>query len=236
MELTQDDLKLFDIQIFQPKNGYRYSLDPLLLSRFCPNLITGANIADLGAGCGIISMVLSRLNATASVTAVENNPDMAALVNKNIQHNGLSAKISVLAEDVISLRKALPDSTFDLVVSNPPFRILGNGKTSPKAGRDTARHESTAGLADFLAAAKFLVKPSGRICFIQIPSRLAEFMVLAAQLKLSVLRLRMIHNNASAPATMFLIELAKGRRTSPTVEPPLFVRDMSGEYTDEVWR
>jgi tRNA1Val (adenine37-N6)-methyltransferase len=161
---------------------------------------------------------------------------MATLVERNVQHNALAERVSVHGGDVIDLRGTFPDSTFDLVVSNPPFRTPWSGRISPKAGRDAARHETTAGLADFIAAAKYLVKPSGKICFIQLPSRLAEFMALAADMKLSVLRLRMIHNNAGAPAAMFMAELAKGRRSAPVIEPPLFVRDMSGEYTDEVWR
>jgi len=233
--LTLDDLKRFDLQLFQPRQGYRYSLDPLLLARFCSEVKSGGNIIDLGAGCGIISLVLARINTTALVTAVENNPDMAALVERNIQHNDLDGRVSVLAEDVVDLRSRYPVSTFDLVVSNPPFRKSGSGKVSPLAGRDSARHETTAGLSDFLAVAKYLVKPSGKICFIQLPSRLPEFMALATELKLSVLRVRMIHSNAASPATMFMIELAKGRRSAPVIEPPLFVRDMDGEYTDQVW-
>jgi tRNA1Val (adenine37-N6)-methyltransferase len=234
---TQDDLKLFNLQLFQPSHGYRYSLDPLLLARFCGLFKENeGSIIDLGAGCGIISLVLARINLAASVVAVENNPEMAALIEQNIHHNELVGRVSVSAEDVINLRTCYPDSTFDLVVSNPPFRTPRSGKVSPHPGRDAARHETTAGLADFMAAAKYLVKPSGRICFIQIPSRMPEFMALVSQMKLSVLRLRMIHNNAGSPATMFMAELAKGRRTAPIVEPPLFVRDMDGEYTDEVWR
>lgn len=234
--LTQDDLKLFDLQLFQPRHGYRYSLDPLLLARFCAEVKQGGSIADLGAGCGIIALVLARINPEATVVAVENNPEMAALTERNILHNDLGGRVSVQGEDVINLRKSCPDSTFDLVVSNPPFRSAGSGRISPRAGRDAARHETTAGLADFIAAAKYLVKPSGRICFIQLPSRLPEFMALAAGMKLSVLRMRMIHNNAASPATMFMAELAKGRRTAPVVEPPLFVRDLAGEYTAAVWR
>lgn len=233
---TQDELKLFELQLFQPRQGYRYSLDALLLARFCAGIKPGGRIIDLGAGCGIIAFVLARINADATVVAVEKNPAMAELVKRNIQHNELSGRVSVLAEDVINLRRQFTDSTFDLVVSNPPFRVPGSGRISPRAGRDTARHETTAGLADFLEAAKYLVKPSGRICIIHLPARLPELVALALQMKLSVLRLRMIHNNAESPATMFMAELAKGRRSAPVVEPPLFVRDMQGEYTDEVWR
>lgn len=234
--LTQDEIKKFDLQLYQPRHGYRYSLDPLLLARFCSEVKPGGSIIDLGAGCGIISLVLARINPSASVTAVENNPEMAALVEQNIQHNDLAGRVSVLAEDILNLRKKFPVSTFDLVVSNPPFRKSGSGKVSPRAGRDSARHETTAGLSDFLAAAKYLVKPTGKICFIQLPSRLPEFMMLASEMKLSLLRLRMIHSNTESPATMFMAELVKGRRSTPVVEAPLFVRDMNGEYSDEVWR
>lgn len=234
--MTLDDLNLFNLQLFQPRQGYRYSLDPLLLARFCPDVPQNGAVIDLGAGCGIISLVLGRIHPTASVVAVENNPAMAALVERNILHNGLFGRVSALCDDVLYLRAKQPDSRFDLVVSNPPFRPAGSGKISPRAGRDAARHETTAKLADFIAAAKYLVKPSGRICMIQLPARLAEFMSLAVEMKLAVLRIRMVHGNAASPATMFMVELAKGRRSSPVVEPPLFVRDMAGEYTDEVWR
>ena len=234
--LTEDELKLFGLRLFQPKQGYRYSLDALLLARFCPLLKPGGSIIDLGAGCGVIGLVLARVNPDASVVAVEKNPAMAGIVERNIRHNDLAGRVSLQAEDILHLRKTYPDSSFDLVVSNPPFRTAGSGRVSPHAGRDAARHETTAGLADFMTAAKYLVKPSGRICLIQLPSRLAELMALAAGLKLSVLRLRTIHNNAESPATMFMVELAKGRRSAPVVEAPLFVRDLQGEYTDEVWR
>ena len=233
---TLDDLKSFSLRIFQPQRGYRYSLDPLLLARFSPSVAGEGRIADLGAGCGIIGLVLARVNPLAHVTAIENNPEMALIAGRNAEHNGLSDRVTVLADDVLNLRSHFADSLFDLVVCNPPFRAPHSGRISPRAGRDSARHETTACLADFLGSAKYLVKPSGRICFIQLPSRLHEFMSIAAEMKLSVLRLRMVHNNAASPAAMFMAELAKGRRASPVVEAPLFVRDMNGDYTDEVWR
>jgi len=222
--LTLDELKEFNLQLYQPRLGYRYSLDPLLLARFCGQPLSGGGIIDLGAGCGIIALLLARINPAVSVVAVENNPDMAELVDKNIQHNNLDGRVSLHAEDVVNLRKNHSVSTFDLVVSNPPFRTAGSGKVSPRSGRDSARHETTATLADFMAAAKYLVKSTGKICFIQLPARLPEFMALAVDLKLSVLRLRMVHSDAESPATMFMAELAKGRKCTPVVEAPLFVR------------
>jgi tRNA1Val (adenine37-N6)-methyltransferase len=195
-----------------------------------------AVVADLGTGCGVIPLVLARRSPDASFVAIENNPDMAVLAGENVQANGLDGRIEIVVDDILNVRPRFPVSSFDAVVSNPPFRSPHSGKTSPHAGRDTARHESTAGLADFLAAAKYLVKPAGRIFFIYPPSRLTEFIRCAGELKLAMLRLRMIHGTAQAVAKMFLVELAKGSRGDVTVEPPLIVHDQLGGYSGEVAR
>ncbi|MBL0225900.1 MAG: methyltransferase, partial [Geobacteraceae bacterium] len=195
-----------------------------------------AVVADLGTGCGVIPLVLARKSPDARCVAFENNPDMAAIARENVCVNGLDGRIEIICEDIIDVRTGFPVSSFDVVVSNPPFRSPHSGKTSPHIGRDTARHESSAGLADFLASAKYLVKPSGRMFFIYPPSRLAEFICCVGELKLAILRLRMVHGNEQAAAKMFMVELAKGRRGDVTVEAPLIVYDTHGGYSDEVAR
>jgi tRNA1Val (adenine37-N6)-methyltransferase len=89
-------------------------------------------------------------------------------------------------------------------------------------------------LADFLAVAKYLVKPHGRIAFIHHPSRLAELFVAAAALKLAPLRLRLVHDTTGAAARMVLLEFAKGRTGTLAVLEPLLVRSPDGEYGAEV--
>lgn len=234
-DLTLDELRTHGLKIMQPVSGYRFSLDPLILCSFV-QVKEGANVCDLGTGCGIIPLVLARQTGAAAITGVEFQESMAELARRNISLNGLDDRISVLSEDITSLRGRLPASSFDLVVSNPPYRRPGTGRVSPLAGRDRARHESTATLADFLAMAKYLVKPGGRICFIYHPSRLVELFNEAVSLKLAPLRLRMVHGNSTAEAGMFLVELVKGRRGDLSVLPPLFVYAGDGGYSSEMQR
>src|SRR6185369_2915808 len=194
----------------------------LLLADFV-RVADNARIIDLGTGCGIIPMLLCRRFPGASVAGIDFNMDMAELAKENVLINGLADRIDIVCGDVITVKSLFPVSSFDGVVANPPFRTTNSGRLSPKAGRDTARHESTAGMADFLSAAKFLVKPSGRIWFIHHPDRLIEFIRCAGEQKLAVLRLRMVHGNINTPAKMFLAELAKARKGTTTVLPPLIV-------------
>ncbi|QOX79699.1 methyltransferase [Trichlorobacter lovleyi] len=233
-DLTQDELKRFGLTLLQPRQGYRFTLDPLLL---CDFSAAGeeTSIVDLGTGCGVMALVLARMAAAAHITAFEQDAAAVELTQQNILLNGLGDRVAVLHEDVLQVRRHLPVSSCDLVVSNPPYRKQGRGRLNPHPGKLAARHETTAGLADFLAAAKYLVKPSGRICMVHHPDRLAELMVEAASQKLAVLRLRMVHGLPAAPAKVFLVELSKGRKSvNLQIMPPLLVRSDTDNYTDEL--
>jgi tRNA1Val (adenine37-N6)-methyltransferase len=230
---TIDELRRYGLQLIQPRDGYRYSLDPLLLCAFAGERVKGKSAIDLGSGCGIIPLVMTCHYGASRGVGVELQPAMARLAERNIALNNSGPAVSILHDDILNLRKQFPVSSFDLVLSNPPFRNPGTGRTSPRAGRDIARHETTAGLQDFLAAAKYLVKPAGSIFFVYHPSRLQEFMAAAAEQKLAVARLRMVHGTVGAEARIFLAELKKGRKSDLVVEPPLLIYLDGGGYTVE---
>lgn len=232
---TKDELRDYDLRMIQPAHGYRFSLDPLLLADFAV-MGEGGRVIDLGAGSGIIPLLLARKYNTANIVGVEFQEEMAELAGRNATLNGLSGRVEIICADILSMRKRFPASSFDLVVANPPYRRQGTGKISPTKGRDTARHETTATLADFLEVAKYLVKTTGTINFIYHPVRLPEFCTAAAELKLALLRMRMVHGNAAAVARMALLELAKGRKGDLEVLPPLFVYGEDGEYSGEMKR
>jgi tRNA1Val (adenine37-N6)-methyltransferase len=218
---TIDELREYDLRIIQPKVGYRFSVDPLLLCRFADPV--EGRIIDLGTGSGVMALIMARRSTTSSVVGVEVNHLAAELARRNSILNELDSKVEIISADILDL-KQFKVSSFDLVLANPPFRRQGTGKISPHAGRDTARHESTAGLADFLNVAKYLVHPAGRICFIYHVSRLFELCETVERLKLSPLRLQMVHGDRGSEARMFMVELVKGRRGELRILPPCFTR------------
>ncbi|HLO25646.1 MAG TPA: methyltransferase [Geobacteraceae bacterium] len=221
---TIDELRGFDLRIIQPRDGYRFSLDPLLLCDFA-GVREGERVIDLGTGSGVIPLVLARRCDSASLVGVELQEEMAGLARRNVELNGLADRVDIIPTDILSLRERFPVSSFDLVVANPPYRKPGTGRISPRAGRDLARHESTATMADFLEVAKYLVKPTGRICLVYHVSRLAECLAEAERQRLAAARLLLVHGARETEARMFLVELLKGRRRELRVLPPAYVRD-----------
>jgi tRNA1Val (adenine37-N6)-methyltransferase len=126
-ELTLDSIR--DISLYQPRDGYRFSVDSLLLFNFV-NLQRVERIADLGAGSGIIGILLAKKYRGASVTLFEIQPLLADIARRNIDINSLANRITVINKDLREVSLILPSlgSSFDVVVSNPPFRKIKSGR------------------------------------------------------------------------------------------------------------
>jgi tRNA1Val (adenine37-N6)-methyltransferase len=228
-ETTLDSIR--DIRLHQHREGYRFSLDAVLLASFV-RAPAFKNIADLGAGSGVVGLLLARRYPRARVVLVELQDSLYRLARKNIRLNGLEERVSAVLADLRNPPEDL--SGFDLVVSNPPYRRPASGRLSEHPERALARHELALPLGDFLAAAAALAKTRGRVAFIHLPGRLRELVAGMEAVRLEPKRLRFVHGRPGAEAKMVLVEAVKGGRAGLKVEPPLFVRSGGEDYTPEV--
>lgn len=225
------------LKIYQNKKGYRFSVDSLLVFSFV-NLSHAKKIADLGAGSGIIGLLLARKYRDSRVYLVELQKSLYENCKRNIEVNDLAGRVEALNEDIrlIARGKVIQGegNSFDLIVSNPPFRRLKTGKISPEDERALARHEITMELKDLLKASYRLLKVGGRICFIYLPERLVEVFFNLRNIGLEPKRMRFVHSKFNEPARMVLIEAAKERRPGITIEKPFIIYKEDGTYTEEM--
>ncbi len=235
MDVTLDSIR--DIKLFQSKKGYRFSVDALLLFDFI-NLKKVGKIGDLGAGSGIVGILLAKKYPDAVVTLFEIQDSLAALAEKNIAANNLQERVKVMKADIKRIKlfhapRIAPDS-FDLLASNPPFRRLRSGRISEGEEKAIARHEIKLGLHDLIDAASYLLKIRGRLCMVYHPSRLLELFDVLKRKNLEPKRLRFVHSHISSEAKMILLEAAKGGRAGLEVDKPFYIYKDDGSYTDEV--
>lgn len=73
----------------------------------------GMVIADIGAGSGYHSALLSKMVGTGKVFAVDVEPEMIAFLNKRIKQEKLSGIVPVLSSEQ---KLSLPDNTVDLML------------------------------------------------------------------------------------------------------------------------
>lgn len=217
--------------IEQEKEGYRYSTEPFLLADFAGPR-AGWRVLDVGTGCGIIPLLLATREPRLEITAVEIQKPLYDSALKNTAANGLSAKIKVLLGDFIDLAPAL--GTFDLIISNPPYRKINSGRLNPDKVKKLARHELTLTLPLLVENSFPLLKPGGKIVLAYPLHRLDEVL---RQLRLSHLnphRLRFIHGSQGAKAKIFLVEAVKEQPAECIVEDSLYIYNTDGSYTQEM--
>ena len=73
-------------------------------------------ILDIGSGSGCIAVTLAKYIEKSNVTALEICSNAVKIINKNAKKHNV--KINIICEDFLSFQT---NSTFDLIVSNPPY-------------------------------------------------------------------------------------------------------------------
>lgn len=229
---TLDSILGGAMRVYQPRRGYRFSVEAVLLGRFA-GARRGDRVLELGAGCGVVGLMIAAASKPSEVVAVEIQPALAALIGRNAELNGI-ANVRVVCADLRNPRT--PDKAaggFDLVVANPPFRARASGRESPEPGRRIARGEAVATLDDFVAAAARHARRGGRVAMVFAAARSAELISALRQRRLEPKRIRFVHPRAHAPASTVLVEARKDGGVEVEIEPPLMMYRAAGVYSDE---
>jgi len=234
-EVTVDTLLRGRVTLLQPARGFRSSLDPLLLSAFVPPPF--GRFLDIGCGTGALAFSLAALDPRARGVGIEIQPRLRALAARALVRNDFASRVELVEGDVrTSLGRApLARGSFDLVATNPPFRLVGGGVVSPDRERAQAHHEVTLTLTEWLDAAAALMKPAGRLAVVFAAARLPELLAELGTRGLRARRLRLVHPAPDRPAVRLLLEAQRGGERAFEVEPPLFLRGPAG-HSHEVRR
>ncbi len=218
------------IRIIQPRRGYRFSVDSVLLARFVM-VRKSDRVLELGAGTGVISLAIDALYQPREIVALEIQAELVTMLRRNAELNRANS-IHAIAADLRQMDEAtLPRESFDLVVANPPYRASKTGRLSPQEGRRIARSESSATLEDFVAAASRCARRGGKAALVFAADRSAELISMLREHRLEPKRMRFVHPYATAPAAAILIEARKDGGIEVAIEPPLILFDGPGVYS-----
>jgi tRNA1Val (adenine37-N6)-methyltransferase len=227
-----DDLLISNLKIIQHEKEFCYSLDAILLAHFA-TIRPGVSAVDLGAGTGVLGLLLLARGA-GSVTGVEINPAMADMAGRSARLNGLEERLKIFRADVRQVAELFPSGREELVIANPPYRPIGGGFVSPNHQVAVARHEVAGELADFIAAARFLVKYRGRFAMVHLPERLPEILKAMVDAGLQPKRLQLVYPSLERKPKFLLVEGIRGGKPGLDVLPPLFVYGADGQYSREI--
>lgn len=216
-DCSRDSLLDGAIAFYQPRRGYRVNVDSVLLARFASAGRRGGAAVDLGAGVGVVSLLLAHFRAARELILVESEPNAARLARYNLEAAGVRGR--VLEADVASTALATLRQSASLVVCNPPFYRSERHRAPFDAARSRARMGE---LSPFVrAAGRLLNGDKARAVFAYPAASLPELIQAATAEALVPKRLRLVHPYADRPARLALLELRRARPGGLVVEAPL---------------
>ena len=219
------------LSLIQKTDGLTFGTDALLLAGY----VAGKHRCgvELGAGSGIISMLLLTREKLATVRAIEVQEEYAELTRRNAELNALSKRLTTECADV---RDVKGEGAFDIVFTNPPYMKNDSGMANLKDKKNVARHEVFGGISDFCEAAKRLLKFGGSFYAVYRTDRLCDLISGMREAGIEPKRMTLVHANAAAEPSMVLLEGRLGGKCGLFLTRPLIIyRDGSNsEYGDDM--
>ena len=228
---------LFPNGLEQPSEGYRFSVDPLLLADFFRPVRKGRGV-DLGTGCGIIPLAVQLNNpyAEMEILGVDVRPVAIECAEKNRALLGMAGSLFFDLVDITDTSKLPAHQSCDFALANPPFRTGAEGRGCPDADRQKGRFEEEGSLKDFVRAAAHVLKSRGRFSMVHLPERIVDIFTELRAAKLEPKRIQMVHSRVDEPAKILLVEATKGAKAGLVVEPPLVLYKGKGKDTSSLNR
>ena len=210
--------------VFQPESGFRFGTDALLLAAAvtCKEGETGC---ELGAGCGVVSVLLGLRRKFARILAVEIDPLLASLARENAGKNGLKDRVLIREGDLKEASALVPEKC-DFVFANPPYRKADEGgRVSP------ARHEVLCTIYDVCRAAGELLAAKGRFTVIWPSKRLADLFSALRSAGLEAKELVPVVPVRGGIAKLVIVTAKKGARPGLDLSPAFVLREKNGRET-----
>lgn len=235
MELKEneriDDLEINNLKIIQNKKWFCFGIDSVLLSDFAKDIHKSSSILDLGAGNGILELLLSAKIENSKITGIEVQKEVSELAKRNIELNNLTDRIEIRN---INIKDLDENVKYDAVISNPPYKPNGEGLKNELETKIIARHEVLASLEDFIKKASKCLKDKGAMYMVNRAERLADIFECSRKYKLEPKELRMVHSKVGDAPTIVLIKLVKNANKYLKIREPLYIYEENGKYTKEI--
>lgn len=228
-----DDLQRNGLRIIQNPSAFCFGMDAVLLASFC-RLRKRDVVADMGAGTGILSVLLSDDEPTATFHLFELQQDMADMARRTLELNGLENRAAIHACDMALAKNILGRETVDAVVCNPPYGKKQSTLKSETEGLSLAKHEQDIDIKTVIAACAAIIKNGGRLFMVFPAQRLLELMDALRERRMQPKRVRLVSAKLSKAPYLALVESVKNAREGLKWLPPLIVYKENGDMTDEL--
>lgn len=231
-----DDLEFKKLKVIQNKEGFCFGIDAVLLSDFAKNIKKDARVLDLGTGTGIISILLCGKTNLSKIIGVEVQEEVADMAKRSVRLNNLENKFEIINENITNLEKIYERNSFDVIVTNPPYKKENTGIVNEEKKKLISRHETLAKLEDYIKISNKLLKDKGEFYMVHRPERLVDIITYMRQYKIEPKEIRFVCSHENEPPKLVLIKGVKSGKPFLKFKENLYIYENNGNYTEEIYK
>jgi len=220
------------VTLFQPMEGYRAAIDPLLLAAAVP-AVAGQAVLELGCGTGAALLCLAARVPGLAVAGLEIQPFAADLAQRSAVVSGLADRVTVLDGDISAPPATLRPNRFDHILANPPFWPTGRHTPSPSGHKANSHGEGVGDLTGFVQAALRLLKSRGTLTLIYPAERL-DYLLSLLTGRFGDIRVLPLWPRAGVPAKRVIVSARRDARGPLSLLPGLVLHGQGPGYTAPV--
>lgn len=200
--------------------------DGVLLGAWTSVTSDPKSILDIGAGTGLLALMLAQRTNAETIEAIEIDVDAFEQCVENFENAPWADRLFCYHAGLDEFVDEIEDQ-YDIIISNPPF--YAEEVSSGNASRDRARQMQSLPLEELVEAVSYLLAPEGVFSTI-IPYKETErFIQLAAKCNLFPNRITRVRGNRTSEFKRSLIECSY--RKSEIVKDDITIELQRHNYT-----
>jgi len=201
--------------LYQPESGYCYNSDSIFLYDFINFFKPKGKVLDVGAGCGIIGLLVARDNKKVVLDAVEKQAAFRHYAKTNARVNKIEYHLHEC--DFLELENK---TKYDYIISNPPFYPNGVQKSENEM-LFHARYNIHLPLSDFFKKVSQLLKPHSHFIFCYDATQFGLICEELAKVKMRVVDVVFVHPKIDRSASLVMVHARNGSKSMMKVWSPL---------------
>lgn len=203
--------------------------DSVLLGAWCPIKNNPFSVLDIGAGTGILSLMIAQRSHAEQIDALEIDEDAYEQCVENFENSPWGDRLFCFHAGLNEFVDE-PEDEYDLIISNPPF--YSEDYKTENSQRDLARFQEAMPFEDLIEAADLLLSENGIFAVI-IPYKEEEkFIDLCAEIELYPIKVTRVKGTPTTEIKRSLLAFKRYELSTLTANE-LVIEINRHEYTDD---
>ena len=225
--MSKFQFKQFAVQ--QDKCAMKIGTDSVLLGAWCPINNNPFSILDIGAGTGVLSLMLAQRSKAAQIDALEIDDDAYEQCQENFENSPWTARLFCFHAGLDEFMDE-PEEEYDLIISNPPF--YSEDFKSNNEQRDLARFQDALPFEDLVEAADLFLSENGVLAVIIPFNEENRFIDLCAEVELYPIRITRVKGTPTTEIKRSLLAFKRYELSVLTADE-LVIEMNRHEYTND---